>query len=130
MKHLFVPYELSVKLKEKGFDEDCIAYYDVEDGNALKPIPMGQEINAFRSNTNSLMVATPIYQQVVDWLYEKGVSLELYSCDMGKNFNHVIRKVGRNLYEIKALDNKAVPNRYDAFNKAIEEALKLLNQTK
>lgn len=27
MKHLFVPYELAVKLKEKGFDERCLAWY-------------------------------------------------------------------------------------------------------
>lgn len=27
MKHLFVPYELAVKLKEKGFDEPCFAAY-------------------------------------------------------------------------------------------------------
>ena len=27
----FVPFELTVKLKEKGFREKCLAYYDVED---------------------------------------------------------------------------------------------------
>lgn len=25
MKHLFVPYELALKLKEKGFDGPCLA---------------------------------------------------------------------------------------------------------
>ncbi len=27
MKHLFVPYELALKLKELGFDEECFGYY-------------------------------------------------------------------------------------------------------
>jgi hypothetical protein len=28
MKHLFVPYELALKLKEKEFNEPCFAYGD------------------------------------------------------------------------------------------------------
>lgn len=31
----FVTYELAVKLKEKGFREKCLAYYDVEDNVGL-----------------------------------------------------------------------------------------------
>ena len=31
----FVPYELAVKLKEKGFREKCLTYYDVEDNVGL-----------------------------------------------------------------------------------------------
>ena len=31
----FVPYELALKLKEKGFREKCLAYYDVEDNVGL-----------------------------------------------------------------------------------------------
>ena len=127
MKHLFVPYELALKLKEKGFDEPCIAHHVFEQPENNYVFQMGAY---FYREIKPNYTPAPLYQQVVDWLYEKGVSLELYSCDMGKNFNHVLRKVGRNLYEIKALDNKAVPDRYQAFNKGIEEALKLLNQTK
>jgi len=69
------------------------------------------------------------HHQVVDWLYDKhGISLEIYTCsnDGGKSFNHLIRKVGKKLYEIRTLDNKCVPNRYDAIDKGILEALKLI----
>lgn len=71
MKNLFVPYDLSLSLKGKEFDEACIAYYDIEENNKLKPIPMGEEINSFHSNSNKLMVAAPTYQQVVDWFRNK-----------------------------------------------------------
>lgn len=30
MNHLFVPYELAVKLKEKGFNEPCLAIFTNE----------------------------------------------------------------------------------------------------
>ena len=35
MKEDFVPYDIAVKLKEKGFNEKCFAYYDVEDNVGL-----------------------------------------------------------------------------------------------
>ena len=36
MKHLFVPYELALKLKEKGFNEECLARWFC--ANNEKPI--------------------------------------------------------------------------------------------
>jgi len=68
------------------------------------------------------------HQQVTDWLYEKGISLEIYTCSdsRGKNFNHLIRKVGKMIYEIRTLDNKCVTDRYEAWDKGIIEALKLI----
>lgn len=35
MNEEFVPFELAKKLKEKGFKEKCLAYYDVEDNVGL-----------------------------------------------------------------------------------------------
>lgn len=35
MNEDFVPFELAVKLKDKGFKEKCLAYYDVEDNVGL-----------------------------------------------------------------------------------------------
>jgi hypothetical protein len=69
------------------------------------------------------------HQEVTDWLYEKGISLEIYTCSdsRGKSFNHLIRKVGKMIYEIRTLDNKCVTDRYEAWDKGIMEALKLIN---
>lgn len=35
MSEDFAPFELAVKLREKGFREKCLAYYDVEDNVGL-----------------------------------------------------------------------------------------------
>ena len=71
MTDQFLPYDLSLELKLIGYDESCMAYYDIEDSNKLKPIPMNDEINSFNSNQNSLMVSAPLYQQVYDYLLNK-----------------------------------------------------------
>jgi len=56
MKQEFVPYELAVKLKQLGFDEECIAYYDLRNdlefygGDNLK-------------DTHCVQLNTPLFQQ-------------------------------------------------------------------
>ena len=81
MKEDFVPYELAVKLKEKGFKEKCYAYY----------FPVNNElcynINQFRGGNlynclyshNSLpkelvasdFIDAPTIPQVLEWLREE-----------------------------------------------------------
>jgi len=83
MKDLFLPYELAVKLKEKGFDEPCLTYYlnktfcfgSSETGKADS---IGKNLtnsswcgNNFASNSESLFVSAPLYQQVVNWVFLK-----------------------------------------------------------
>jgi hypothetical protein len=66
MNKEFIPYEQSLELKELGFDETCLAYYELGNFN-LKPIPMKDEISSFHSNRNALMIASPLYQQAFRW---------------------------------------------------------------
>lgn len=66
-----ISFELAKLLKEKGFDEALTFYFDLQDSNKLKPIPMSDEINKFHSNRNSLMLSAPTIAEVVMWLYEK-----------------------------------------------------------
>lgn len=65
MKHLFVPYEIALKLKEKGFNELCLAnYYDeIEVGMMLT---IGNKYGYKYNQTPA-----PLYQQVIDWFREK-----------------------------------------------------------
>lgn len=63
MNHLFVPYELAVKLKEKGFDEPCLAIFTNE-GFRMTNEPLKN------SDIDNWKVMFPLYQQVVDW-FEK-----------------------------------------------------------
>src|SRR5688572_291699 len=96
MKHLFVPYEIALKLKEKGFDEPCLGYYRplktwMKDSTRCGPNWRNKEnthyfmyvANAFGDRDKNFSnvfdeskggyhnIATPLYQQVTDWLLEK-----------------------------------------------------------
>ena len=71
MENEFVTYEQALALKELGFNEACICYYDIEDSYKLKPTPMKEEVNAFHFNSTSIMVAAPLKQQALRWFREK-----------------------------------------------------------
>ena len=77
MNKEFIPYEQALELKELDFDKACICYYDIEDSYKLKPTPMKEEINSFRFNSLSTMVAAPLYQQAFRWFREK---YDLFGC--------------------------------------------------
>lgn len=53
MEKQFVPYELALKLKELGFKENCIMYYDSK----------GVLVNYFNLSTT----VAPLWQQAFDW---------------------------------------------------------------
>jgi len=84
MKGLFVSYELAMALREKGFKEPCIAWWnkppnqeesiylveygELEDNNIVLDLSKSEAGNAketeeFHQNDCS----APLYQQVVDW---------------------------------------------------------------
>ena len=72
MKHLFIPYELALIAKEKGFNEDCLAYYQDEgnlvccDTNQVKG-----EFIPYKEQRDDDSATAPLYQQIVDWFREK-----------------------------------------------------------
>ncbi len=77
MTEQFATYEISLKLKELGFNEECLAIYI---NLVLKPIiqkPISGEFNyKFKSVRNSVIVnsencSAPLWQQVIDWLRVK-----------------------------------------------------------
>jgi len=93
MKHLFVPYELALLAKEKGFDDECLAWY-----YKLKERP---ELNSFQlfekdyfldksiictnsSFGNGYMITAPLYQQLIDWfLMKHDMWIEILLFDRG-----------------------------------------------
>ena len=115
MKHLFVPYELALKLKEKGFDERCFAFCDKEDVYFKGDV---------RCNLVTQIPAL-LYQQVVDWFREKhNIVIELtYASNIQgeSGFKYHLRKDSN--YNSKI---GVVFPYYKALTKAIEEALKLI----
>jgi len=79
MKHLFVPYELALKLKEKGFDEECFGNYDCWSKKEparlmtnIYPYFLGQE---YAKRFDKTCILAPLYQQVIDWFREKNIQI-------------------------------------------------------
>lgn len=66
MKEQFVTYEIALKLKELGFDEECFGYYS-EQHDKTKFLCLYQEEDYF----DEIRLEAPLWQQVIDWLREK-----------------------------------------------------------
>lgn len=120
MKHLFVPYELAVKLQKKGFNEPCFATYNNLSNGIIDLLPKKYGENRMQS-----LVIAPLYQQVIDWFREnhgieilpqKGEDIPLYKAWISKETSE-----GKQRQSV--LVNKTY---YEAFNQAIEIALKLI----
>ena len=59
MKKEFVPYELAVKLKALGFDEECLSYY------------FNKQLSFGSKTAYGEVVEAPLYQQAFRWFREK-----------------------------------------------------------
>lgn len=66
MKHLFVPYELAVIAKEKGFSERCFGSWEERLGNIFLSMDK-DEIDGWCEQK----CVAPLYCQLVDWFREK-----------------------------------------------------------
>jgi hypothetical protein len=64
MEKEFVPYELALKIKELGFDEECFSYYDLNN----KPNFFGSD-NLM--DTHCVQVNRPTYSQAFRFFMEK-----------------------------------------------------------
>ena len=77
MNNQFVPYEIALKVKEKGFDEPCLAMY--HDGKLNMWLQDQYDIRSedeedgfqFKNSMwdDSRFVAAPLWQQVIDWMF-------------------------------------------------------------
>lgn len=80
MQHLFVPYELALLAKEKGFYERCLALY-IRGNNLYAALTGDREIGkegfgSMYNNMDNEDIAAPLYQQLVDWFRKKGIIIE------------------------------------------------------
>lgn len=75
MKEQFVPYEIALKLKEKGFDEFCISKYEenylCQDEGFDVCLDDTWLTNTKFNRSNPKYCTAPLWQQVIDWLESK-----------------------------------------------------------
>ena len=101
----FVPFEIAKKLKEKGFKEKCLTYYDVIDNvgllyntqytNDLSPCQYtdllqshNTDVSVYQSDDSEYCVDAPTISQVLKWLRdEKCIHIEIYTNASGYDYN-------------------------------------------
>jgi hypothetical protein len=78
MEKEFIPYQEALELKELGFDEPCLAYYDGDKtfypmGTVIGPdtIHFGLFYPSIQKNASTVLVGSPLHQQAFKWFREK-----------------------------------------------------------
>lgn len=120
IKDLFAPYEIAVMAKEKGFDERCLGYKNSE------RFLYNYEYDWFTNDKQKLtdFIAAPLYQQIVDWFRDKHkIHLAVYP--IKNKWDGDIRIITGNVNS-SPYSFSGCSSYYEAFNKAIEEAFKLI----
>ena len=136
MNHLFVPYEIALQLKEKGFDEPCFGMYFLDESFSCDG---GKHILPCKnSNTvlGTIWFSAPLYQQVIDWFREKHefwIHLESYN---DNKWSFIIEDISKKGYTKENGNERFMPRMIhnsnelvpynESLNKAIEQALKLI----
>lgn len=83
MNEDFIPFELAVKLRKKGFRENCIGYYDYagEFHYNCESAISNREIyfchNKYDNIWHSDLADTPTISQVLKWLRKKNIDVEI-----------------------------------------------------
>ena len=113
----FVSFEIANKLKEKGFREKCLTYYDVVDNvgllyntqytNDLSPCQYtdllqshNTDVAACQSDDSEYCVDAPTISQVLKWLRdEKGIHITICVCGDGWFYEVINISSGKSLVE-------------------------------
>lgn len=127
MKHLFLPYKLSLLAKQKGFDLTCLSAYRNSDGEEqLLPTDKWKNSDAAISSSPD-SCAAPVYQQIVDWLrIEHKILVHQVLGFHNKHYCFKIQTWAEN--PLRNIDTAQEGDYYKTFNKAIEIALNHVNQ--
>lgn len=121
MEHLFVPYNIALMAKEKGFNEPCFAKYVTSNKDFIVCGALfRRERGYMNSNSNSFTYITaPLYQQIIDWLRENYCIHVTYDPCTGWKLWDITETV-RDFFVTDTCTY------YEALNTAITEAFKLL----
>ena len=77
MEKQFVTYEIALKLKELGFDEKCLAWFDENKEIQIAPDVYKKWTSKPLTNLNIIKVfnidcvTAPLWQQCIDWFRDK-----------------------------------------------------------
>lgn len=114
----FVPYELAVKLKEKGFKELCLAYYTNDDilyynysykaGASYTDCCLSHNLMP-KNSVSGKFVDAPTISQVLKWLREEKIYIMIDRSFSVKNSWHYI--ICNNDDFENLIQQESIPNR-------------------
>ena len=116
MKEQFCSYDISLKLKELGFDEECFGGFSVNGDLDFSKIFISHDGYCFDKSVKQIALA-PLWQQVIDWFSEKHkIHIWIsYQKEMDvKYFSHIV---------IENQTNKITTGYRDTADKAREQAI-------
>lgn len=133
-----VPYKLAVELYKKDFNEECVRVYDCSEEPSFaldRSIETNESFARIDDNIEYSWVTAPTYQDVEEWfstnhdidfIVDLAFSQHPAHNDgdwMYEGYEVVIWKDKRVALDLTAL---CFTNKYDALNRAFEDALKLI----
>jgi hypothetical protein len=111
----FISYEQALELKELGFDEPCLAFYN---GKFLEST--GYDFDNDTSKDIGLCIVAPLYQQAFRWFREKyGIMYTVDNNIVGNTFHGSYTKINSD-YESDYTDD------FTTYEEAELECLKKL----
>ena len=140
MDNLFVPYEIALELKAKGFNEECFAYWAFANNKKDLYYIIPYEMGSSNNDPCKGDCTAPTHQQVIDWFREEH-NIEIFinsnllsstpikghiTNELKRDYRYYNFKIQKydSLYNLKNGDG--IPTYYEALNNTIEEALKLI----
>ena len=114
MEKEFIPYEQALALKELGFDEPCIGYYNYNGSHFFKYKPKTDDKN---------LTKAPLYQQAFRWFREKyNIQGYIYSSTVRGNSEKTKQFTGY-IWNINGIDMPFLStDARDEFHDTYEEA--------
>lgn len=131
LQKLLVPYELALKLKEKGFDDETLfQYYEDRNGNILlEPTTLSHTEKELRNL--SLLAPAPLYQQVLNWFRKKHnlhIIIDLQVCNP-THWYFRIDDIQQNDFIYHSEDHQVIfeiENYDEALNESIKTAIEFI----
>lgn len=109
MKEQFVSYNIAFKLKNLGFDEKCLGFYDIQ----TKDFVLDNTKDGIAYKFPEIFLAAPLWQQVIDWFRE----VKLKEIVVWNYYTEGY------YYAINGLTNELEQQLQDTFYKAREQAI-------
>ena len=123
MEKEFIPYSEALALKELGFDEQCLALYDLDGKITIEFVNWK---NAKNRKSNYL-IATPLYQQAFRFFREEYNMLStIYSNASGWCFEYLDNEGGTHRYDSGYTGDCEMSGAFTSYEKAELACLKKL----